>query len=148
MKFSQRLKVFGIVGSLLMPAAAMAANPGLGQSWPDAPDMSIRAGYHVYVFERSGIRYVQVNDAGGRVRGAAGVVGDQIFGLPIGSDAPLLTTPSDSTTRSGKAPQSGELIYQDDTIQVLAEPQAANALRIMVQSNCQSDPAECVAHRP
>ncbi|KAF1008682.1 MAG: hypothetical protein GAK28_01110 [Luteibacter sp.] len=70
--------------SLLFGGAATAAQPattGLGSSWPNATDVSASPQYHVYRFERDGIRYIQINDATGTVRGAVAYIGGQILDL-------------------------------------------------------------------
>ena len=56
----------------LTSMGAMAANSlpssGLGQSWPNTTDVSASPHWHVYVFQRNGVRYVQINDLSGKVR--------------------------------------------------------------------------------
>ena len=79
---------------------AQTALSGLGQPSTSAVgDVSSSANYHVYVFARGGTRYIQVNDAGGAVRGAFAVTAYKAVGLPIGSDASRLATPDEPVTR-------------------------------------------------
>lgn len=65
---------------------SMAATTGLGQAWPQTTDLSQSSSFHVYRFARGGVRYLQVNDAGGAVRLAVGLVNGAYFELPIGND--------------------------------------------------------------
>lgn len=64
-----------ILAAVLMPmfaAGALAATPpvtGLGQSWPNGADYSASPRFHAYVFDKQGVRYVQINDGNGTVRG-------------------------------------------------------------------------------
>lgn len=66
---------------------APAAATGLGQTYPDAPDLAPSSAWKVYEFSRDGIRYIQVNDSAGGVRAAVGRIGDTFWTMPIGSDA-------------------------------------------------------------
>lgn len=128
--------------ALADPPAAAAT--GLGQSWPAATDVSSSGHFHVYVFERAGVRYVQVNDLDGKIRGAFGVVGGQVFALPMGLDAARIATPAD-VTPSSPAP-GGEVVYRSDDVQVIAYPQPSGGLLLRaIQSECK-DPDECGHH--
>lgn len=60
---------------------------GLGESFPQAPDLAPDPAWQVYQFERDGIRYVQINDANGNVRAAVGRIDNTFWVMPIGSDA-------------------------------------------------------------
>ena len=66
--------------------APKAAN-GLGQSFPQATDLAADPDWQIYEFERGGVRYLQINDAAGRVRAAVGHIGDVFWVMPIGGDA-------------------------------------------------------------
>ena len=66
--------------------APKAAN-GLGQPFPQATDLAADPDWQVYEFERGGVRYLQVNDASGKVRAAVGHIGDVFWVMPIGGDA-------------------------------------------------------------
>ena len=128
--------------ALADPPAATAT--GLGQSWPAATDVSSSGHFHVYVFERAGVRYVQVNDLDGKVRGAFGVAGGQVFALPMGLDAARLATPADATPASSA--QGSEVVYRSDDVQVIAYPQPSGGLMLQaIQSECK-DPWECNPH--
>jgi hypothetical protein len=87
---------FGL--ALSSPAAAKCGCPddghgkpkletGLGEAFPQAPDLAPDRAWQVYEFERDGIRYVQINDAYGRVRAAVGRIDDTFWVMPIGKDA-------------------------------------------------------------
>ncbi|WP_266158368.1 hypothetical protein [Dyella silvatica] len=96
------------------------------------------------MFERDGVRYIQVNDLNGAVRGAFAVAGGQFLTLPIGSDAPLVSTPQ-QPRRAAAAPSTApsQTIYQDNAVKVMATPQGQN--RVMLDAICQ-DPLDCGAH--
>jgi hypothetical protein len=130
-----------------LSATAIAAQPAndLGKAWPNARDVSRSPHWHVYVFERDGVRYVQVNDLNGNVRGAFAVVGGQYLVLPIGRDADRVGTPQQrakTMAQSGALPS--EAIYQDEAIRVMATPKAAGVLQLDAEdaSTC-GDPANC-----
>lgn len=125
------------LGGGVATAAALPAT-GLGQSWPNAADVSASPHYHVYVFERLGVRYVQVNDLNGNVRGAFGNAGGDIFGLPIGIDANRLATPSEPLAMPSDA--KGETVFTDGTTSVQAAPQSDGTLRLLVKCD---NPAQC-----
>jgi hypothetical protein len=98
-------------------AFAQGANTAtdLGQSWPNAIDVSASPHYHVYVFRKDGIRYFQVNDLNGNVRAAVAVARGVVLNLPIGLDAAQVT--------GALAPQSNtETVYSDRSVTLTATP--------------------------
>jgi hypothetical protein len=114
-------------------AAAQTAAPatGLGQAWPNAADYSRNPSWHVYVFERDGIRYIQINDGNGTVHAALGRTGDTVFALPVGVD-------SENVTVAAPAQVNAPLpaIYQDDAISVMVVPQSDGTAQITVEATC------------
>lgn len=129
------------IAGLTAAGAAFAAPPsttGLGTSWPNTTDLSANPHYHVYRFERGGVRYVQVNDAAGNVRGAIGYVGGQVIDLPIGVDASRWTVVNDTSV-----PRTGEPVYRDELMSISITPQANGTARMMVMPECEGDPLEC-----
>lgn len=127
----------------LSPLAARAdqADAGLGQAWPNAPDVSASPRWHVYVFERDGVRFVQVNDANGHVLGAFATAGGQFLVLPMGSGANL------SVAAAGSAPPAtGETVYSDGTVQVTATPASDGSLNLRAADVPCTDPVECSTH--
>ncbi|WP_307734386.1 hypothetical protein [Xanthomonas albilineans] len=48
----------------------------------------------MFEFQRDGVRYLQVNDAGGRVRAAVGRIGATLWVLPMGGDVARVSVPS------------------------------------------------------
>lgn len=66
---------------------AAVPSTGLGQAWPNATDVSQNPHYHVYIFQKDGIKYIQVNDLNGRVLGAFATAGKEVIALPIGNSA-------------------------------------------------------------
>ena len=120
--------------------AAVAAHDhrpstGLGESWPNAADQSVSPYWHVYAFERDGIRYVQVNDQSGRVHAAFGRAGTQVFPLPVGVDAEHTTV----ATPGAMEGISAQTIYRDDEISVMAEPQDDGSVEFRIEM-ISSDP--------
>lgn len=110
---------------------------GLGQSWPNATDVSASPRFHVYVFQRSGVRYVQVNDAAGTVRGAVAVVDDQALDLPVGVDANRW-----SEAAAGSA-TAGETVYRDEAVSIAVVPQPDGTMRLMAVPGECTDPGKC-----
>ena len=63
---------------------------GLGNSAPDAPDLSLSPGWRVYGFERDGAEYIQINDVAGAVHLVIGKMGGEFWALPAGaSEVPI-----------------------------------------------------------
>ncbi|GGA49077.1 hypothetical protein GCM10010981_42960 [Dyella nitratireducens] len=130
--------------SMTTLAFAQEAAPatGLGQAWPNATDVSTNAHYHVYRFERDGVKYIQVNDLQGQVRAAVAITQDAMFALPVGTDAQhvtILTQP---------APQdSTQVVYQDSNMAVAAVPQEDGSVSIMAMMADCTDPGQCTLNR-
>ena len=146
-KFVSRLTIATGVMALTLSVSAMAQAPatGLGQTWPNATDVSVSPHYHVYVFVRDGIRYIQVNDASGTVRGAVATAGGQTLVLPIGTDASSVQVSQGSVQNAAtSAATTTETVYSDSATQITATPQSNGAitLNVMNASLCQ-DPSEC-----
>ena len=125
--------VFAALLSLGLAGVAKAATPstGLGQAWPNAPDVSTSPRWHAYVFEKDGIRYIQINDLAGHVHGAFATANGQYLVLPIGSDAATVTAtapapaPATATaTNAVAADTSAETVYDDGSTQVTVAVQA------------------------
>lgn len=124
-------------------ATAQTAVPdtGLGQAWPNAADHSSSPYWHVYVFERVGIRYIQINDRNGTVHAAFGHAQDTIFPLPVGVDVDNVTI-----TPSTEASASALPIYEDDAISVTPMPQSDGTTQITIQmTGC--EPSGCMGGR-
>lgn len=148
-----RTILIGLATASFSAFAQTSAAPasGLGQAWPNARDVSSSSQYHVYVFVRDGVEYVQINDLNGNVLTALGAAGGQFIVLPIGQAQTV--TPSGQATQSqakltsrtnamtSTAPQ---VVYQDSTLQVTASSQG-NGATVFYASGC-SDPVECNTH--
>ncbi|WP_233842103.1 hypothetical protein [Dyella sp. 2HG41-7] len=125
--------------SMTTVVAAHHASPasGLGQSWPNAPDVSTSTRWHVYRFERDGIRYIQVNDLQGTVRAAVAETQGVAFALPVGVDAQNVAFINDSVPTD-----LTEVAYQDESLMVAVESQSDGTIQIAIQmvacepSNC------------
>ena len=122
---SQKAVISTLFGAILSTSAFASQPPatGLGQSWPNATDVSVSPHYHVYVFIRDGIRYIQVNDLNGTVRGAVAVADHEVLVLPVGVDAQYVTT-SQANTQAASASNAGaaETVYNDSSTQITAIP--------------------------
>jgi len=126
-----------VVVSVFISGTALADSPassGLGQSWPNTPDLSSSPRYHVFVFVKDGVRFIQVNDAAGRVRGALATAGDQMLVLPMGTGAQMVIQNAPAA--------SAEPVYQDDEVTITAQPQRNGTLRIQAAAACK-DPITC-----
>jgi len=75
---------------------APKAATGLGDVNPPSADLAGDPLWQVYEFERDGVRYVQVNDATGKVRAAAGRIANTFWVMPIGTDAGKVSLPGDA----------------------------------------------------
>jgi len=95
-------------------SAAESPTGGLGQAWPNAQDVSRSPQFHVYVFSRDGVRYIQVNDLSGNVRAAFATANGQFLVLPAGVDASHATT-----TQALPATSTSESVYNDGVVQVV-----------------------------
>lgn len=120
-------------------ALAKDSTSGLGQSWPNATDVSATPHWHVYAFQKDGIRYVQVNDLNGGVQGAIATAGGQILLLPIGSDSQYMKVANAPGT-------SGETVYSDGQVSISATPLSNGATQFTVTATCTGDPVECNSH--
>lgn len=147
--FGKAVVLLGMIGtsSLGLAGTVTPQATGLGQSWPNAPDVSASARYHVYRFERAGVRYVQVNDLGGAVRGAIAFAGSDILSLPVGSDANRWITPTEGVWTSS-AMHGGEPVYRDGAVTITVAPQPDGTARLMAApGDCNGNPAECSVPR-
>ncbi len=141
---SSALLVAGLATNAM---ATDTPSSGLGQSWPNATDVSSNPHWHVYVFQKDGIRYVQVNDLNGGVHGAIATAGGQVLVLPIGSDSQNVTTATDpSTTTTATTSSSSETVYSDSQVTISAAPLSTGATQLMVAPTCTDDPVECNTH--
>ncbi|GLQ47016.1 hypothetical protein GCM10007862_20670 [Dyella lipolytica] len=122
----------------IVATAQTAPATGLGQSWPNAPDVSVNPHWHAFVFERDGVRYIQINDRNGTVHAVIGRVGDTLFALPVGVDARRV-----DAAPALSAETSSQTVYQDDTMTVMAAPQSDGTVQIMVRALGCDDPGAC-----
>jgi hypothetical protein len=135
---SSALLVMGLATSAM---ATDTPSSGLGQSWPNATDVSANPHWHVYVFDKDGIRYVQVNDLNGSVHGAIATAGGQVLVLPIGSDSQNVSTATSTTTGT-----SSQTVYSDSQVTISATPLSTGATQLTVTATCTGDPLECNTH--
>ncbi|RDD83486.1 hypothetical protein DVJ77_02595 [Dyella tabacisoli] len=123
-----------------------AAHSGLGQAWPNVPDVSSSPRWHVYVFERDGIRFIQVNDLNGTVRGAFAAANDQFLVLPIGADSQNVSTPQQPRTATATASAPSETVYQDNSVQIQLTPQFNGHVLLKAASATCQDRDDCGVH--
>ncbi|HUB92177.1 MAG TPA: hypothetical protein VMA74_20805 [Dyella sp.] len=128
----------------VVAAQDAAPGTGLGQAWPNAPDVSASAHYHVYRFERDGVAYIQVNDLQGQVRAAVATTQNATFALPIGMDAQHVAI---AIATGPASPDLTQVVYQDSNLTITAVPQDDGSVSIMaMMANC-PDPGQCSANR-
>ncbi|WP_147292887.1 hypothetical protein [Dyella psychrodurans] len=135
LRFASRNAVFSTLLAMVLSASAFASQPpatGLGQAWPNATDVSVSPHYHVYIFVRDGIRYIQVNDLNGTVRGAIAVADHVVLVLPVGVDASSVVTSASQTNTQVPSVSTGETVYHDSSIQIDATPQSTGAVQLLV----------------
>jgi hypothetical protein len=123
-------------------AGVVSAQPtvtGLGQAWPYAPDMSSSSNYHVYVFDKNGVRFIQVNDRSGHIHGAVAIGEGFSLVLPVGSRSDIVIESADPASPSS-IPQ--ERVYRDERTQIIAQPQSNGLLKLRVIEACK-DPVWC-----
>lgn len=144
--FASRTGVATIAFAALVSTAAFAQAPvsGLGQAWPNAADVSVSPHYHVYVFVRDGIRYIQVNDLNGTVRAAVAVADNVVLVLPVGVDASYVTTRHGFVSPAGSNNASlTETVYSDSNTRVTATPTSTGAVQINVATTPAVAPDTC-----
>ncbi|MDY7815156.1 hypothetical protein U0F71_05410 [Burkholderia pseudomallei] len=137
-----------VVLALEMPVIGFAQSQaaGLGQSWPNAPDVSANSNWHVYVFELKGIRFIQVNDINGNVLGAVGTANGQFITLPMGVFAQYVTTPRQSGTLTPNNLYSASLVYQDMSVLITARPMSNGATQLTASPAPCQNPEDCGQH--
>jgi hypothetical protein len=138
------------LGLAVLSGTAMADTPpttGLGQAWPNAPDVSASPNYHAYVFVLGGIRYIQINDLNGNVLGSVGTSGGQFITLPIGKFAALVATPQQAAAAASTATPSAAptTVYNDGAATITATPMTDGTMQLKAAAIC-SDPATCSTH--
>jgi len=126
-------------------AFAQAPSTGLGQSWPDAQDVSASPNYHVFVFVLGGVSYIQVNDFYGNILGSVGTANGQYITLPIGRFAQLVSTPQQPAPASNATPATAPVVvYNDGATTVTATPMSDGTLQLNAKgSTTQCDPVDC-----
>ncbi|MBW4049507.1 MAG: hypothetical protein HIU89_16785, partial [Proteobacteria bacterium] len=136
--------MFGLSTPIL---AASPPSMGLGQTWPNAVDVSPSPHWHAYVFMLGGIKYVQINDINGNVLGAVGTVKGQFIVLPIGRFSQLVATPQDPVNAqkvsAATAVTSPTTVYQDSNTLITATRLSNGAVQLTAAA---CDPIECNSH--
>ena len=148
---SSRACLFGVL-ALAVSGAAFADQPpasGLGQSWPNATDLSSNPNFHAYVFTLGGIQFVQINDVNGNVLGAVGSANGQFITLPVGRFSQLVSTPQQApAVAPAAATATPTTVYQDSATTVTATPLSDGTMQLKAAAACSGDPALCSSHNP
>jgi len=144
---SRRACLFGVL-ALAASGAAFADQPpasGLGQSWPNASDVSRNPNFHAYVFTLGGIQFVQINDANGNVLGAVGQAGGQFITLPVGRFSQQVSTPQQgpAAPSTGTPTTAPATVYQDPNTTVTATPMSDGTMMLRAAS---CNPETCATH--
>jgi hypothetical protein len=131
MAHSLRKSVLRIAACLALGTAAAvpalhaqdASSPeriqGLGEAHPRAPDVSLSPRFHVYVFPKDGIDYIQINGLDGKVLAAVAAANGRFYTLPIGTlPASRILLPGASAATigpvaegDGQCPCGGQVVY-------------------------------------
>lgn len=148
-----------LLAAIALPAVAQnIPNTGLGQSWPNSPNVSASPHWNVYVFRLKGVTYYQVNDLDGGVHMAVAVEGGRALALPVGVDASRVVTGhlgygpansrASSATRLLASPgEPAETVYQDGSVTIAATTPLAGMTTFSVAVAPCSDPVSCVGGR-
>lgn len=147
---SRRACLFGVL-ALATSGAAFADQPpasGLGQSWPNASDVSSNPNFHAYVFTIGGINFVQINDANGNVLGAVGAAGGQFITLPVGRFSQLVVTPQQpaAVPTAATPTTTPTTVYQDNATTVTATTLSDGTTQLRAAAACAGDPMVCNSH--
>lgn len=118
-----KLGMLVVLGLAFASGAAIAADApaaGLGSPWPNAQDVSRSPAWHVYVFAKNGVKFIQVNDATGAVQGAVATSADgsTAMALPLGLGQVSVATAN---------PSGGAVIYDDGATTVTTSAQGISA---------------------
>jgi hypothetical protein len=112
---------------------------GLGESWPNAADVSTNPDWHAYVFQKDGVRYIQINDRNGTVHAAFGKAGEMVFALPVGVDAQRV-----DIVDALNPQERSETIYEGQTVTIETTVQNDGSKNIVaVSKGC--DPINCTS---
>lgn len=145
LKLSLRALVMGLIATGISGVAA-AAQPttGLGESWPNATDVSLNPHYHVYVFKRNGIRYIQVNELDGTIDAAVATANGTVLTLPIGQTADQVQILQLAQRRAPEATPANTaiVVYRDATTTVSAIPLSNGTSQVVLLAPC-TDPDHC-----
>lgn len=144
----RKAAIAGILAcGLALPFAASAqqAEPGLGQAWPNLPDVSRNPQWHVYVFQLNGIKYIEVADLSGRIVSAIGTANHRYIALPVGAYPQYVSIPHQAALLPrGVASATPTTVYRDSTttVSVATASNGAVATTAMVSAGC-TNPIEC-----
>ncbi|WP_307753626.1 hypothetical protein [Xanthomonas albilineans] len=84
--------------------APPAPTVGLGESLPNAQNLSLDPQWRIYEIQRDGVDYLQINDLTGKVRAAVGNVSGVLWVLPMGADVSRVSLPTKGSETKGALP--------------------------------------------
>jgi ribosomal protein L11 len=95
---------------------------------------------------RSGVKYIQINDAAGNVLVAVATANGTILSLPMGIDAQRLQTSqnSNAAATAGTASNVTVTVYQDSTVTIVAGTSSDGG--VMFRADTCTNPVECSTH--
>ncbi|MBH1540735.1 hypothetical protein JY440_11890 [Stenotrophomonas maltophilia] len=122
---------------MLMPVSVFAFAPGddhgikmagqgLGQSIPQAQDLSVDPGWLVYGFERDGMDYFQVNDLAGHVHIVIGNAAGTFWVLPAGDPSAKVSLPEQRLPVPAKATRT--VVYRAPAFTLVRYASGADVL--------------------
>lgn len=102
-----------------------AASYGLGQSFPPAANVSLHPAWRLYVFERDGISYYQVNNDSGQVQLIIAKAGPELWALPAGHSYRVVSLPSNPRSLPPGADRRVVFIEGDFALALYGEADSA-----------------------
>ena len=102
------------------------AGQGLGQSIPQAQDLSVDPGWLVYGFERDGMDYFQVNDLAGHVHIVIGNAAGTFWVLPAGDSSARVSLPEQRLPVPAKATRT--VVYRSSAFTLVRYAGGADVL--------------------
>lgn len=99
---------------------------GLGQNSPPAANLSLHPAWRLYVFERDGFSYYQVNDDSGQVRLIIAKAGPEFWMLPAGESHPAVSLPSNP--RNVPSGADRRVVFNEDDFVLVLYGDADNAV--------------------
>ncbi|MBB3832602.1 hypothetical protein FHR55_000768 [Xanthomonas arboricola] len=105
---------------------------GLGDSHPNATNLTLDPAWSIYEFQRDGVTYLQINDNSGTVRAVVARVDNALWVLPMGKDVDRVSIPTSNSigisittaTASKATSNRTRMVYRTGNFTVHVEQQA------------------------